>query len=104
MSTDEPLVKRTQDPRGAVTLTLTSPQAYTPCRRRCSARCSASSTRIAADDSVRVVVLAAEGKAFCAGPAGDAGATLAGLHVLIPTFDREPVARAEHFDLKSLRR
>jgi hypothetical protein len=25
------------------------------------------------------VVLAAEGKAFCAGPAGDAGATLAGL-------------------------
>jgi hypothetical protein len=35
MSTDEPLVKRTQDPRGAVTLTLTSPQAYTPCRRRC---------------------------------------------------------------------
>jgi len=53
---EEPVVLRSQDARGVVTLTLNRPQAF-----------NALSEAIAEDQSVRVVVLGAEGKAFSAG-------------------------------------
>ncbi len=67
MSNDEPLVKRSRDARGAVILTLNRPQAYNALSEALLAALQAQLDALAADDSVRVVVLAAEGKAFCAG-------------------------------------
>ncbi len=67
MSQDEPLVKRTQDSRGAVTLTLNRPQAYNALSEALLAALQRELDALAADESVRVVVLAAAGKAFCAG-------------------------------------
>jgi enoyl-CoA hydratase/carnithine racemase len=67
MSNDEPLVRRSRDARGAVTLTLNRPQAYNALSEALLAALQAELDALAADDSVRVVVLAAEGKAFCAG-------------------------------------
>jgi enoyl-CoA hydratase/carnithine racemase len=67
MSTDEPLVKRSQDSRGAVTLTLNRPQAYNALSEALLGALQRELDSIAADESLRVVVLAAEGKAFCAG-------------------------------------
>jgi enoyl-CoA hydratase/carnithine racemase len=67
MSTLEPLVRRTQDSRGAVTLSLNRPQAYNALSEALLGALQRELDAIAADDSVRVVVLAAEGKAFCAG-------------------------------------
>jgi enoyl-CoA hydratase/carnithine racemase len=67
MNNDEPLVKRGQDARGAVTLTLNRPQAYNALSEGLLAALQRELDSIAADEAVRVVVLAAEGKAFCAG-------------------------------------
>jgi len=67
MSNDEPLVKRSGDSRGAVTLTLNRPQAYNALSEALLGALQRELDAIAADESVRVVVLAAEGKAFCAG-------------------------------------
>ncbi len=67
MNNDEPLVKRSQDARGAVTLTLNRPQAYNALSAALLAALQRELDSIAADETVRVVVLAAEGKAFCAG-------------------------------------
>jgi enoyl-CoA hydratase/carnithine racemase len=67
MSNDEPLVKRSQDARGAVTLTLNRPQAYNALSEALLAALQRELDSIATDEAVRVVVLAAEGKAFCAG-------------------------------------
>ena len=67
MSNDEPLVKRGQDARGAVTLTLNRPQAYNALSEALLAALQRELDSIAGDEAVRVVVLAAEGKAFCAG-------------------------------------
>jgi enoyl-CoA hydratase/carnithine racemase len=67
MSTDEPLVRRAQDSRGAVTLTLNRPQAYNALSEAMIGALQRELDALAADDSVRVVVLAAEGRAFCAG-------------------------------------
>lgn len=67
MSTHEPLVKRTQDSRGAVTLTLNRPQAYNALSEGMLEALQRELDALAADDTVRVVVLAGEGKAFCAG-------------------------------------
>jgi enoyl-CoA hydratase/carnithine racemase len=67
MSQAEPLVKRSQDSRGAVTLTLNRPQAYNALSEALLAALQRELDAIAADESLRVVVLAAEGKAFCAG-------------------------------------
>jgi enoyl-CoA hydratase/carnithine racemase len=67
MNNDEPLVKRSQDARGAVTLTLNRPQAYNALSEALLAALQRELDSIAADAAVRVVVLAAEGKAFCAG-------------------------------------
>ena len=67
MSNDEPLVKRSRDSRGVVTLTLNRPQAYNALSEALLGALQRELDAIAADESVRVVVLAAEGKAFCAG-------------------------------------
>jgi enoyl-CoA hydratase/carnithine racemase len=67
MNTLEPLVKRAQDARGVVTLTLNRPQAYNALSEAMLAALQRELDSIAADEALRLVVLAAEGKAFCAG-------------------------------------
>src|SRR5215472_16516813 len=64
---EEPLVLRTQDARGVVTLTLNRPQAFNALSEAMLAQLQRELDAIASDESVRVVVIAAEGKAFCAG-------------------------------------
>ena len=66
MST-EPLVLLEQDSRGVVTLTLNRPQAFNSLSEAMRDALQASLERVAADETTRVVVIAAEGKAFCAG-------------------------------------
>lgn len=63
----EPMVRRVQDARGVRTLTLNRPQAFNALSEAMLAALQRELDAIAADESVRVVVLAAEGKAFCAG-------------------------------------
>lgn len=67
MSNDEPLVKRSRDSRGVVTLTLNRPQAYNALSEALLGALQRELDSIATDESVRVVVLTGEGKAFCAG-------------------------------------
>jgi enoyl-CoA hydratase/carnithine racemase len=67
MSIDEPLLKRTGDARGVITLTLNRPQAYNALSEALLDALQRELDSIAADGAARVVVLAAEGKAFCAG-------------------------------------
>jgi len=67
MSNDEPLVKRSRDARGVLTLTLNRPQTYNALSEALLEALQRELDAIAADESGRVVVLAAEGKAFCAG-------------------------------------
>ena len=67
MSTDEPTVKRGEDSRGVRTLTLNRPQSYNALSEAMLEALQRELDAAAADESVRVVVLAAEGKAFCAG-------------------------------------
>ena len=64
---EESVVLRSQDERGAVTLTLNRPQAFNALSESMLAEVQREFEAIAEDESVRVVVLAAEGKAFCAG-------------------------------------
>ena len=64
---EEPLVLRSQDARGVVTLTLNRPQAFNALSEAILAKLHRELDAIASDESVRVVVIAAEGKAFCAG-------------------------------------
>ena len=63
----EPLVLYGQDARGVVTLTLNRPQAFNSLSEALLAALQAALDRVAADGSVRAVVIAASGKAFCAG-------------------------------------
>jgi enoyl-CoA hydratase/carnithine racemase len=63
----EALVLRTQDARGVVTLTLNRPQAFNSLSQGMLEALQAALERVAADDTARVVVVAAAGKAFCAG-------------------------------------
>lgn len=56
-----------QDQGGITTLTLNRPKQYNTLSEAMLATLQAALERIAADESVRVVVIAAEGKAFCAG-------------------------------------
>jgi enoyl-CoA hydratase/carnithine racemase len=58
----EPLVQRETDARGVATLTLNRPQAFNALSEAMLAALQAE-----LDDAVRVVVLGAAGKAFCAG-------------------------------------
>jgi len=64
---DAPLVLSDVDARGVHTLTLNRPQAFNALSEGLLAALQAELDRIAGDDSARVVVLAAAGKAFCAG-------------------------------------
>jgi enoyl-CoA hydratase/carnithine racemase len=64
---EEAVVLRSQDPRGVVTLTLNRPQAFNALSEAMLAALQREFDAIAEDESARVVVLAAEGKAFSAG-------------------------------------
>ena len=61
------LVLDERDERGVVTLTLNRPLAFNALSEAMLAALQAQLDAVAADDSARVVVLAAMGKAFCAG-------------------------------------
>lgn len=67
LGAEEPVVLRHQDTRGVVTLTLNRPQAFNALSEAMLATLQRDLDVIAKDESVRAIVLAAEGKAFCAG-------------------------------------
>jgi enoyl-CoA hydratase/carnithine racemase len=64
--TGEPFVLTTVE-NGVATLTLNRPQRFNPLSSQMIAAIQAELDAIASDASVRVVILAAEGKGFCAG-------------------------------------
>ena len=64
---EEPVVLRSQDGRGVVTLTLNRPNAFNALSETMLAQLQRELDATSSDDSTRVVVIAAEGKAFCAG-------------------------------------
>ena len=64
---EEPVVLCSQDERGVVTLTLNRPHAFNALSETVLAELQREFEAIATEESVRVVVLSAEGKAFCAG-------------------------------------
>ena len=63
----EPLVLKTQDARGVVTLTMNRPQAFNSLSEGLLAALQREVDAIAEDRHVRAVVIAGAGKAFCAG-------------------------------------
>ena len=63
----EPLLLQDRDDRGVVTLTLNRPQAFNALSEAMLDALADALDALATDDAVRVVVLAASGKAFCAG-------------------------------------
>ena len=63
----EALVLNTRDARGVVTLTLNRPQAFNALSEAMLEALQAQLDAVAHDAAVRVVVIAAAGKAFCAG-------------------------------------
>lgn len=64
---EEPVLLRSTDARGVVTLTLNRPRAFNALSEATLTTLQRELDVIAQDESVRVVVLAAEGKAFSAG-------------------------------------
>ncbi|HEY6797458.1 MAG TPA: enoyl-CoA hydratase [Kineosporiaceae bacterium] len=64
---EPPLVVRTDPASGVVRLTLNRGDRFNPLSRAMIADLSTQLDRIEADDSARVVVLAGEGRGFCAG-------------------------------------
>jgi enoyl-CoA hydratase/carnithine racemase len=62
-----PYVLRTADPRGVVTLTLDRPDSFNALSEEMLATLQAELDMVAADDTARVLIIAAGGKAFCAG-------------------------------------
>ena len=67
LGSEEAVVLRRQDERGVVTLTLNRPHAFNALSETILAALQREFEAIAGDESARVLVLAAEGKAFCAG-------------------------------------
>jgi enoyl-CoA hydratase/carnithine racemase len=65
--TTEALVLRTRDARGVITLTLNRPHSFNSLSEGMIAALQAELDAVARDDGARVVVIAAAGKAFCAG-------------------------------------
>jgi enoyl-CoA hydratase/carnithine racemase len=63
----EALVKHAKDARGVVTLTLNRPQAYNALSEGMLEALQAALDAVRADAGARVVVIAAAGRAFCAG-------------------------------------
>jgi len=64
---EEALILRARDARGVITLTLNRPQAFNALSEAMLGQLQRELNAIASDESVRVVVIAAQGKAFCAG-------------------------------------
>ena len=64
---DAELLLQTRDARGVVTLTLNDPVRFNALGAPMLAALQSALTELATDTGVRVVVLAAQGKAFCAG-------------------------------------
>jgi enoyl-CoA hydratase/carnithine racemase len=64
---EEPVILRNQDARGVVTLTLNRPRAFNALSEAVLTALQHELGAIGQDESARVIVLAAEGKAFCAG-------------------------------------
>lgn len=64
---EEPLLLHHRDSRGVVTLTLNRPRAFNALSEAMLSALGEAFDALAGDDGVRVVVLAAAGKAFCAG-------------------------------------
>jgi enoyl-CoA hydratase/carnithine racemase len=67
MNTEPALVLRERDARGVVRLTLNRPQAFNALSEAMLAALQAELGAVAQDETARVVVLGAAGKAFCAG-------------------------------------
>jgi len=67
MTSTEALVQRSTDARGVVRLTLNRPNAFNSLSEGMLAALQAELDAVARDESARVVVLGAAGKAFCAG-------------------------------------
>jgi enoyl-CoA hydratase/carnithine racemase len=67
LQTEEPVVLRGRDERGVVRLTLNRPDAFNALSETLLAALQREFEAIAQDEAVRIVVLAAQGKAFCAG-------------------------------------
>lgn len=65
--TIEPLVLKSRDARGVVTLTLNRPQAFNALSEGLLGALQGELDALAADASVRALILAGAGKAFCAG-------------------------------------
>lgn len=65
--TDDPLVRHHRDGRGVVTLTLNRPQSFNALSEPMLAALGDALGALVADESVRAVVVAGAGKAFCAG-------------------------------------
>ena len=64
---DQPLVLTDKDARGVVTLTLNRPQAFNSLSEGMLDALQAALDALATDETARVVVIAAAGRAFCAG-------------------------------------
>ncbi len=64
---EEPLLLQHRDERGVVTLTLNRPRAFNALSEAMLAALGEALDALAADEAVRAVVIAASGKAFCAG-------------------------------------
>jgi enoyl-CoA hydratase/carnithine racemase len=67
LTTDDPLLRADKDARGVITLTLNRPQAFNALSEAMLAALQRELDIIAGDDTARVLVIAAAGRAFCAG-------------------------------------
>ena len=67
LTTDDPLLLRTQDARGVITLTLNRPQAFNALSEAMLTALQTELDAIAQDGSARLLIIKAAGKAFCAG-------------------------------------
>ena len=67
LTTDDPLILRQQDARGVITLTLNRPQAFNALSETMLTALQDELDAIATQDEARVLVIAASGRAFCAG-------------------------------------
>jgi len=67
LTTDDPLLLRHQDARGVITLTLNRPQAFNALSEAMLDALQTELDLIARDTTARLLVIAASGKAFCAG-------------------------------------
>lgn len=67
MTSDQPILLHDRDERGVHTLTLNTPKAFNALSEAMLTALSAALDAVARDEQARVVILAAAGKAFCAG-------------------------------------